>query len=204
MLTSIQADTGATDAPSRDETIRDIAGVCIEISTAAKTLGKIADQAIDDLDGEGQEFAHSVDLLAGGIGRRVRRIMNFLDRQGAQDRPNGTASAGENFEAIREILRERIEGWKNYSGIRLEGEEEAFRSAEDAALEALRRLSPKGIEAAMAKLIILQGTEINAGYRHENFGERLEYEALAAGLEYFGLRELYNSYFPAKREASPC
>jgi hypothetical protein len=68
-----------TGAPSRDETIQDIKWVCIEISTAARTLGKIADQAIDDLDNEGQDFAHSVDLLAGGIGRRVRRVQNFLD-----------------------------------------------------------------------------------------------------------------------------
>jgi hypothetical protein len=52
----------ATEAPSRNEMVQDISSACVEISTAARTLGNLADQAIDRLDTEGQDFAHSVEF----------------------------------------------------------------------------------------------------------------------------------------------
>jgi hypothetical protein len=107
-------------------------------------------------------------------------------------------------EAIKEILRERIEGWHAYSGIPLEGEQEALHNADHQAVETITRLSSNGFGAAMAKLVIAKGASINYEMSLGVFCDRIEAEAVAAGLDHFGLRELYDRYFLGKPEAASC
>jgi hypothetical protein len=83
----------ASEAPSKADTIQDINSACIEISVAARTLGNLADQAIDRLDKDGEDFALSVELLAAEIGRRVLLVQNFLDRHSFNDKEKETAAS---------------------------------------------------------------------------------------------------------------
>jgi hypothetical protein len=210
MLTSMsQADAGATVAPARDDLIRGIMHTCFEIAIGAETMIRLADHALENCGIEDHhqvhELAHSVDLLANEMRRRADLVYNFLENDGARSRANGHEGAGKHFEEIKQILRKRIEGWKAYSGIPLEGEPEAFRAAEHAAIEEIGRLaSDSPLEAAMAKLIISKGTLINNELRLDAFCDWLEAKAAADGLEYFGLRELYDGYFPISLEDASC
>jgi hypothetical protein len=148
------------------------------------------------------DLAHPAELLAKEIGRRADLVSNLLEGlRGDSDGQQITSIAPRDdphFEEVKERLRQCIELWKvlNTDGNSIEKEDalnEEARAAEEQICDG--GFNPGSPVVAAAKLIIAKGTALNTELKRVR-EERLEYEAALGGLEWFGLRELYDEYFP--------
>jgi hypothetical protein len=118
--------------------------------------------------------------------QQTRRLAALVEQ--AEAHPVCPEKEGAAYDAIKAVLRNCFEAWRDYDS------DDGEKSVE--ADQVIERFNPLSLAVAIAKLIIAKGTEINSELKQEAFCDRLEAEAAAAGLEWFGLRELYDEYFP--------
>jgi hypothetical protein len=206
MLTSISQTDAVPSVPvSRSIAVRGAKRNCFEIGIGADSMVRLAEYALDNSIAlethESHELAHSVNLLAKEMRRRADNVFNFLEKE-----EEAQIRTDEHSLTIKTILRQRMNAWKVYKGAPEEEEElyaqaeKEFHKGDREAKEAINRLCPHGLEAAMAQMIIAKGPGINFELKLEAFAERLDAEVAAAGLEHFGLREHYDELFPGKYE----